>query len=178
MIQHRMLRMSLMVVTLALLVGVPIMANVWADGPPTQEEIDVAHGAMDRLESELFAALLNEFASTTPENFEQGSLAIQLIFADRNRSMRLVGDMEPLGGNNNLPADNFERQSLVLAMQGQSNETTQKVKGKWYVRRSIPLSNFDESCVICHANFGSTPNPNEWTGALMLRVPTDPTNLP
>jgi hypothetical protein len=173
-----MLWISSFVMALAMLASVEVRNNVWADGPPTEEEIEFAQGAMDRLQSELFAALLNEFANTTEDNFEQGSLAIQLIFDNRNHAMRLVGDKEPLGGDNNLPADSFETESLAKAMQGENNEATEKVKGKWYVRRSIALSNFDPSCVICHANFGPTPDPMEWTGALMLRVPTDPTNLP
>ena len=149
-----------------------------ADAPPTQEQIEFAQGAMNRLQSELFAALLNEFAATTPENHRQGILAIGIIFDDRNKGIRLVGELAPLGGSNAAPKDSFEEQSLALAMTGHGNEGVEKVSGKWYVRRSVPLSNFHPSCVICHSNFGSTPNPNEWTGALMLQVPVDPTNTP
>jgi len=173
-----MLWISSCVVALAILASATVRDQVWADGPPTQEEIDFAHHAMDRLQSELFAALLNEFAATTPQNFQEGSLAIQLIFDNRNGAMRLVGDKAPLGGDNNLPADSFEIESLAEALQGHDNEATEKIDGKWYVRRSVALSNFSLSCAICHTNFGSTPDPTEWTGALMLRVPTDLTNLP
>jgi hypothetical protein len=143
-----------------------------ADPPrPTQAEIDFAVEAADLLQAELFAALLKEFAETTPENVEHGKLAIGLIFDDENRAMRLVGDIDPLGAND-TPRDAFETRSLALALDGQGNETVQKVKGKYYFRRSIPLSNFSPACVLCHSAFGPT-DPEQWVGALMLRVPTD-----
>jgi len=53
---------------------------------------------------------------------------ISLIFHDANRDIRLIGAYEPLlGGNNNVPADDFERASLARALQGQGNTT---VKGE------------------------------------------------
>ncbi len=152
------------VVAVAILLAFALIGQ--ADSPPSPSEIDFAHGAMDRLQSELFAALLNEFAGTTPENAAQGKLAIGIIFDDRNTGMRLVGTLEPLGGRNATPKDAFEQQSLALAMTGEGNQGVEKVAGHWYVRRSVPLANFDPSCHVCHSNFGSTPDPTEWTGAL------------
>jgi hypothetical protein len=148
---------------------------VVADSPPTQEEIDFATETTDLLQAELIAALLQEFAETTPDNVEQGKLAISLIFADDNSAFRLVGEIDPLG-DNDKPQDSFEQASLALALSGQGNETVEKVKGKYFVRRSIPLSNFDPSCVACHAAFGPQ-NPDQFVGALMLKVPTDPDNI-
>lgn len=140
-----------------------------ADHPPTQTQIDFAMEAADLLQAELFAALLQEFSETTPQNVEQGKLAIGLVFDDRNEAMRLVGKIAPLG-NGDRPQDEFERDSLALALTGVSNEAVEKVKGKYYFRRSIPLSNFSPACVMCHAAFGPT-DPSQWVGALMLRVP-------
>jgi hypothetical protein len=157
------------------LVALSAVGLAVADSPPTQEEIAFATEATDLLQAELFAALLQEFAETTPENVEQGKLAISLIFADDNSAFRLVGEIDPLGENNE-PQDSFEAQSLALALSGQGNETVEKVKGKYFVRRSIPLRNFDPSCFACHTAFGPQ-DPNKLVGALMLKVPTDPANL-
>jgi hypothetical protein len=146
-----------------------------ADSPPTQPEIDFATETANLLQAELFAALLKEFAETTPENVEHGKLAISLIFADDNSAFRLVGEIAPLR-DNDKPKDNFEKESLTLALTGAGNEGVQKVNGKYYVRRSIPLANFDPSCVMCHATFGQ-PNAEQFVGALMLKVPTNPDNI-
>jgi hypothetical protein len=89
--------------------------------PPTDEEKDVAVKTANLLQAEVFATLLQEFGETTPENVEQGKQAISLVFHDSNRDMRLIGVFPPLlGGNNNIPSDPFERQSLALALQGQA----------------------------------------------------------
>ena len=53
---------------------------------------------------------------------------------------------------------------------GQAYTDVQKVQGKWYYRRSVPLSNFHSACAMCHTNFGPV-NPAQWVGALMIRVP-------
>ena len=144
--------------------------------PPTEQEKEVAVQTTDLLQNEVFAALLQEFGETTPENIEQGKLAVSLIFHDANRDIRLIGNANPLlGGNNNIPSDDFERESLALALQGQPNTTIERHGNRWYYRRSIALSNsFHTSCALCHTNF--TPqffenNPGQWVGALTLRVP-------
>jgi hypothetical protein len=49
-------------------------------------------------------------------------------------------------------------------------EQSQDEDNNWFYRRSISLSNFLPACVICHTNFGPE-NPNEWVGALTLRLP-------
>jgi hypothetical protein len=157
------------------IVALSAVSLVVADSPPTQEEIEFATTTTGLLQAELFAALLQEFAETTPENVDHGMLAISLIFADDNSAFRLVGEIDPLR-ENDVPQDNFEKDSLALALSGQDNETVEKVNGKYFVRRSIPLSNFDPSCVQCHVTFGSQ-NPDQFVGALMLKVPTDPDNL-
>jgi hypothetical protein len=141
-----------------------------ADNPPSNEEKEFARKTSELLHNELFAALLQEFGETTPENVEQGKQAISLIFNNSNRDIRLVGIFPPLqGGLNNLPSDSFERKSMVKALQGQENTSTaERVGDRWYYRRSVPLnSSMHPSCVLCHSNFTQ----NQWVGALMTRVP-------
>jgi hypothetical protein len=160
---------------IASIVALSAVGLVVADSPPTQEEVDFATTTADLLQAELFAALLQEFAETTPENVEHGKLAISLIFADDNSAFRLVGEIDPLR-ENDVPQDTFEEASLALALSGQGNAAVEKVNGKYFLRRSIPLSNFDPSCSACHVNFGDV-NPDQYVGALMLKVPTDPGNI-
>jgi hypothetical protein len=117
----------------------------------------------------LFGALLQEFAETTPANVEEGKRSISLIFNDRNEDMRLVGVNQPLRAND-APQDSFEATALARALQGETYTDTQKVQGKWYYRRSVPLSNFHAACSMCHQNFGPVNN-QQFVGALMLRVP-------
>src|SRR3712207_3860731 len=95
--------------------------------PPTDQEKQFAVETADLLQNEVFAALLQEFGETTPENVEQGKRAVSLIFHDANRDIRLIGSADPLlGGNNNIPADDFERESLALALQGQPNTKVER----------------------------------------------------
>ena len=146
--------------------------------PPTEQEKVFAEQTADLLQNEVFAALLQEFGETTPENIEQGKRAVSLIFHDANRDIRLIGSFNPLlGGNNNVPSDQFEQESLALALQGQPNQTVERHGNRWYYRRSVALSNsFHTSCALCHTNFTpqffqQTNNPGQWVGALTLRVP-------
>lgn len=146
--------------------------------PPTDQEKEVAEQTANLLQKEVFAALLQEFGETTPENVEQGKQAVSLIFHDANRDIRLIGNAQPLlGGNNNIPSDSFEQESLALALQGKPNTTVERHGNRWYYRRSIALSNaMHTSCALCHANFTpqffqQTNNPGQWVGALTLRVP-------
>ena len=145
--------------------------------PPTDAEKEVAVQTTNLLQAEVFAALLQEFGETTPENVEQGKQAISLVFNDANRDIRLIGGFQPLlGGNNNIPSDPFERESLALALQGKGNFTVERQGNRWYYRRSIALSNtIHTSCALCHTNFTpeffqQTHNPDQWVGALTLRV--------
>ena len=140
-----------------------------ADGPPDAQQVQSAQKTSDLMLATLFAALLQEFAETTPANVEEGKKSISLIFDDRNDAMRLVGRLEPLS-QNDYPDDSFEQAALASALQGQPFVSVQKDQGKWYYRRSVPLSNFSPACVMCHANFGPV-NDTQWVGALMLRVP-------
>jgi hypothetical protein len=146
--------------------------------PPTDAEKEVAEKTTDLLQAEVFAALLQEFGETTPENVEQGKQAISLVFHDANRDIRLIGAFQPLlGGNNNIPSDPFEQESLALALHGKPNMKVERHGNRWYYRRSIALSNsIHPSCALCHTNFtreffDETGNPLEWVGALVLRVP-------
>ena len=146
--------------------------------PPTDAEKETAVQTADLLQNEVFAALLQEFGETTPENVEQGKQAVSLIFHDANRDIRLIGNATPLlGGNNNIPSDEFEQQSLALALKGQPNTAVERHGNRWYYRRSIALSNaIHTSCAMCHTNFTpqffqQTNNPGQWVGALTLRVP-------
>ena len=145
-------------------------AAVRADVPPTTEQVEFAQRTSNLMLATLFAALLQEFAETTPANVEEGRQSISLIFNDRNDDMRLVGTLDPLR-DNDVPQDSFESAALERALQGLPYDAVEKVEGKWYYRRSVPVSNFDPSCSMCHANFGPV-NAAQWTGALMLRVPT------
>ncbi|HEV2799594.1 MAG TPA: hypothetical protein VGW12_03810 [Pyrinomonadaceae bacterium] len=146
--------------------------------PPTEQQKEFAVQTADLLQNEVFAALLQEFGETTPDNVEQGKQAVSLIFHDANRDIRLIGSFQPLlGGNNNIPSDPFEQESLALALQGKPNTTVERHGNRWYYRRSIALSNsFHTSCALCHSNFtpqffAETNNPGQWVGALTLRVP-------
>lgn len=171
------IKRALALVILIAAVGLVAFARVKND-PPTAQEKEVAAQTADLLQAEVFAALLQEFGETTPENVEQGKQAISLVFHDANRDIRLIGASGPLlGGNNNIPSDEFEQQSLALALQGQPNTTVERHGNRWYYRRSIALSNaIHTSCAMCHTNFTpqffqQTNNPGQWVGALTLRVP-------
>ena len=142
---------------------------VRADAPPTAQQILFAQRSADLMQATLFAALLQEFAETTAANLEEGKHSISLIFDDRNESMRLVGELQPIS-DNDVPQDPFEVTALERAMQGQGYTVVEKAQGKWAYRRSVPLSNFHPSCGMCHTNFGPV-EPTQWVGALMLRVP-------
>jgi hypothetical protein len=117
----------------------------------------------------IVAALLQEFAETTPANVEEGKHSISLIFDDRNDSMRLIGDQQPIR-DNDYPQDAFEATALDLALQGQAHTSVEKVQGKWAYRRSVPLSNFHAACSMCHVNFGPL-DATRMVGALVLTVP-------
>jgi hypothetical protein len=159
---------TLMVGCVATLLSVQTVVR--ADNPPNPQDVQFAQETSDLVLATLFAALLQEFAETTPANVEQGKRSISLIFNDRNEDMRLVGVLEPLR-TNDVPQDSFETTALANALQGQAYTDMQKVQGKWYYRRSVPLSNFHPACAMCHTNFGPV-NPAQWVGALMIRVPT------
>lgn len=146
--------------------------------PPSNDEEAFAQKTSELLHNELVAALFQEFNETTAANVEHGKQAISLIFNNANRDMRLIGLFAPLqGGINNLPSDSFERRSLAFALQGLENRSVERIGARWYLRRSFPLSNtFHASCVLCHTNFTSqfftqTNNPDQWVGALTIRVP-------
>ena len=175
----RQLKIKRAVALVFLIAAAGLVAFGRADNdPPTEQEKEFAEQTADLLQKEVFAALLQEFGETTPENVEQGKQAISLVFHDSNRDIRLIGVFPPLlGGNNNLPSDPFERQSLALALQGKPNTTVERHGNRWYYRRSIALSNaMHTSCALCHTNFTpqffeQTNNPDQWVGALTLRVP-------
>ena len=162
------------------LIGVFVMAGFVLAGPvqekkpPSAAEIAKAQQATDLLQATLFAALLQEFSETTPENAPRGIQSIGLVFNDKNTNMRLVGTRQPLS-DNDLPRDPFEERALANALAGQPTTDVQKVEGEWVYRRSIPLSNFHPACVMCHINFPAVVNPTDWVGALMLKVPIETT---
>ena len=172
----KMKRVAALVILIAV-AGIVAFGRVSND-PPTEQEKEFAVQTADLLQKEVFAALLQEFGETTPENVEQGKQAVSLIFHDANRDIRLIGSSQPLlGGNNNIPSDQFEQESLALALQGKPNTTVERHGNRWYYRRSIALSNaIHTSCALCHSNFNTqffeqTNNPGQWVGALTLRVP-------
>lgn len=142
-------------------------ASVSSHPPDPADEAfasDVADAMIDRI----VALLFREFAVTTPANAAVGTEAISNVFFDANYTMRLVGDVEPLQ-DNNLPRDDFERDALAQAKLGLNFGRTERVRGRWWVRKSIAVSTaFSPSCVHCHANFATVTNP--WVGALMVRA--------
>jgi len=148
------------------------------DNPPSNENVDFAQRTSNLLLNEMLAALFQEFNETNQANVEEGKQAISLIFHNSNRDIRLIGTFGPLaGGDNDLPADEFEQTALGLALSGQAHTSVERVGNQWYYRRSIALSNtFHQSCALCHTNFTEkffrkTDNPGQWVGALTLRVP-------
>lgn len=162
-------------------IGIVAMASICAlgvgaeahrsDHAPTEAEVEVARQTSDLMTNTLVAALLQEINETTPANVAHGNLSISLIFNDYNRDMRLVGTMQP-SSVNDYPADDFERGALSAALTGAPSTSVERVGGDWYYRRSIPLSNFQPQCAMCHANFSGLPS-TTYVGALMLRVPID-----
>ncbi|HEX8558147.1 MAG TPA: hypothetical protein VF668_08605 [Pyrinomonadaceae bacterium] len=175
--RHPKMKRAVALVILIAVAGLVALGRV-NNQPPTEEQKEFAVQTADLLQKEVFAALLQEFGETTPENVEQGKQAVSLIFHDANRDIRLVGGFEPLlGGDNNLPSDPFEQESLALALQGKPNAAVERHGNRWYYRRSVALSNaMHTSCALCHANFTpqffeQTNNPGQWVGALTLRVP-------
>ena len=139
------------------------------DHAPPAAAVELARETSDLMTNTVVAALLQEINETTPANAAQGSLSISLIFNDRNLDMRLVGTLQPLSSND-LPSDDFERGALAAAMTGAPLTSVEKVSGGWYYRRSIPLTNFQPQCAMCHANFSGLPSTAP-VGAVMLRVP-------
>ena len=155
-----------------LLTGAGLTAMAHEDSnPPSSEQISFAQRTSDLLLATLFAALTQEFDETTLDNVEEGKRSISLVFHDRNEDMRLVGTLGPLQANNR-PHDSFERTAHTLALTGQAHNAVERVDGRWYYRRSIPLSNVRAECSYCHTNFPSGPT-SDWVGALMLRVPIE-----
>jgi hypothetical protein len=146
-----------------------LVTAVRAEAPPSPQQVQFAEKSSDLMVATLVAALLQEFAETTPDNVAEGKHSISLIFNDRNESMRLVGMLQPLR-DNDVPQDPFEVNALDHAMRGETFTAVEKVEGKWAYRRSIPLSNFHAACSMCHTNFGPVDE-RQWVGALMLRVP-------
>jgi len=158
-----------LVASAAVLASLSPFAVARADSPPDAQQVQFATETSNLMLATLFAALLQEFAETTPGNVEQGKKSISLIFNDANEDMRLVGTLQPLRAND-VPQDSFERTALASAMTGHDTTDVQKVEGKWFYRRSVALSNFHPACGMCHTNFGPV-NDQQWVGALMLRVP-------
>jgi hypothetical protein len=159
---------GIFVVVVVIGVGFTTIARGY-DYPLASEKVEFAKETSDLMLNTLFAALTQEFDETTPSNVEQGSHSISLIFNDLNRDMRLVGTVGPLR-ESDRPSDRFERQANTLAMTGEAYTATQRVDGKWYYRRSVPLSNFRAECALCHVNYPAGPT-SDRVGALMLRVP-------
>jgi hypothetical protein len=139
--------------------------------PPSAADEAFANSVADTMVQRIVALLFNEFANTTAENAPVGTEAISNVFHDGNPTMRLVGDVDPLQ-DSNYPKDDFERDALAAAKLGNNFARTERVRGSWYVRKSIAVATtFSPSCVHCHANFEGLENP--WVGALMVRAKID-----
>jgi len=122
-----------------------LVTSVRAEAPPSPQQVQFAQRSSDLMLATLIAALLQEFAETTPANVEEGKHSISLIFNDRNEDMRLVGMLQPLR-ENDLPQDPFETNALERAMRGENFTAVEKAEGKWAYRRSVALSNFHPAC--------------------------------
>ena len=57
------------------------VATVRANAPPTQQQVELAQRSSNLMLATIVAALLQEFAETTPLNVEEGKHSISLIFA-------------------------------------------------------------------------------------------------
>ena len=132
---------GLCVAALTIALGGAVVLRASQSGSPTDTQVAFAQQVSDLLLNEMVAALFQEFKETTPQNVEHGKQAISLIFNDLNRDIRLVGTLEPLGGDNNRPEGSFERRALQQALKGENTSDVQKVNDTWYYRRSIALSN-------------------------------------
>jgi len=167
--------MNLGIVVASLMAGLGAVGSAQvANQRPSQAKIDFAKGTAQLLQNEMIAALLQEFNETTTANAEQGKIAIGLVFNDANHAIRLIGNLSPLDPGN-VPRDSFEATALnnAVKLNGtpfEAVEQSQDGNNNWFYRRSVPLSNFHPACVTCHISFGPQ-NPNEWVGALTLRVP-------
>src|SRR5215831_6108335 len=173
---NKLMNLGIAVASLIVVVGVGPVAIAQNNQRPTRANIEFAKGTADLLQNEMIAALLQEFNETTAANAAQGKVAIGLVFNDANPAIRLIGNLSPLDPGN-VPRDGFERTALFNAVKLNGTpfdavEQSQDENNNWFYRRSIPLSNFHPACVICHTNFGPQ-NPNEWVGALTLRVPNE-----
>lgn len=138
---------------------------------PDPDDEMFAAAVADAMIDRIVALLFREFEVTTPENAAVGTEAISNIFHNDNDLMRLVGDVGPLQ-RSNRPQDRFERDALEAAKLGQNFSRTERVNGRWWVRKSIAVATtFSTSCVHCHSNFDGLANP--WVGALMVRAKVD-----
>jgi hypothetical protein len=172
----RYIKMKRVIIVLAVLLAVVAVAGLAsADNFPSEEQRASAEKTAQLMHNELFAALIQEFNETTPQNVEEGKQAISLIFNNSNRDIRLIGIVPQLqGGFNNLPSDPFERRAMTRALQGLGTTSVERIGDRWYYRRSDALSNtFHPNCVLCHQSFANLSNPGQWVGALTMRVPID-----
>lgn len=172
------LKIKRIVAFVALLSITGLVGFGYTNHQPSDAAVAFAQKSSDLMLNELLAALFQEFKETTPGNVKHGKQAISLIFNDANRDMRLIGTIGPLlGGANDYPSDPFEQRANNKAMRGENLTSVERVDGRWYLRRSIALSNtFHTACAQCHSNFTpqffqQTNNPGQWVGALTLRVP-------
>ena len=140
------------------------------NAPDPEDEL-YASAVADAMVDRILALLFREFAVTTPENAAVGTDAISNVFHNGNPLMRLVGDVDPLQ-RSNYPADDFERDALAAAKLGQNFSRTERIRGRWWVRKSIAVSNaFSPTCVFCHSNFDNLSN--QWVGFLAVRAEVD-----
>src|SRR3712207_9538126 len=124
--RHQKIKRAAALVVLIAVVAVVALGRVNND-PPTDQQKEFAVQTADLLQAEVFAALLQAFGETTPENVEHGKLAVSLLFNDANRDIRLIGAYEPLlGGNNTVPSDEFEQESPALPLHGKPNKTFER----------------------------------------------------
>jgi Protein of unknown function (DUF3365) len=166
------------VIASVLVIGFGITAITGGQASPynkpalTDPAVVYASQTTDILQSRLFAALLQEFNSTTAATAPKATDAISIIFNDKNHDMRLVGTVGPLR-QNDYPEDTFEQTAIAKAVNQQNGTVSEAVTGEpgnWYYRRAVPVTNFSPSCVLCHVNYQGLPS-TKVVGALALKVP-------
>ena len=110
------------------------------------------------------AAVGDITANVTLATVEADSAAVSLLVGSNNAA-RLLGEFEPLGGNNSKPHGNFEINALADALNGM---TTQEVDGNT-LRTVVPLT-FSPGCGVCHTNYAVEFNVGDVVGAASFKV--------
>jgi hypothetical protein len=159
----------LVVPTMFIIAGLVSLGGHPVQDSPAAADVALAERTADRLIATLVTAVVKETNETTAANVEEGNGSFNLLWADCNRDMRLVGRIDPLGSTNR-PQGQFERDALDAALAGDAYSAVDFERGAYYFRSSVPLSNFAPQCALCHSAYAALPA-TDYVGAMMVRVP-------